>query len=252
MFSLHFRPFIYVSLILLISGLFIPVVNASVTLTGSRIIYPGTAGSVDVQLKNNDEFPYVIQTWFDKGDINTKPDAVNNVPFIATPPVFRIQPKNGQIIRVALNKNKKLPQDRESVFWFNVLQIPPANIDDGSKSNKILITLRTRIKLFYRPASLGAPNNLARGLKVQAVSAANSATAIEITNPHPWHASLSTLQVTVGGVTHMLDAGMIAPFSSKSFALPAGKTVKGKSQVVVTIVNDQGARISERYNVTLP
>ncbi|WP_158782354.1 fimbria/pilus periplasmic chaperone [Pantoea sp. BAV 3049] len=252
MFSLHFRPLIYARLILLVSGLFIPAVNASVTLTGSRIIYPGSASSVDVQLKNNDNFPYVIQTWFDNGDINTKPDAVSNVPFIAAPPVFRVQPQNGQIIRVAQNKNKILPQDRESVFWFNVLQIPPANIDAGRKNNKILITLRTRIKLFYRPASLGAPDNLSHELKVRVVRTANSLMAVEIINPRPWHASLSTLQVTAGGVTQMLDAEMIAPFSSKSFALPAGKTFRGKSQVVVTLVNDQGARISERYDVTFP
>ena len=32
---------------------------ASVTIIGSRIIYPSTAPSVDVQLKNNDAFPYI-------------------------------------------------------------------------------------------------------------------------------------------------------------------------------------------------
>ncbi|MDQ0432932.1 P pilus assembly chaperone PapD [Pantoea agglomerans] len=36
-------------------------VQASVTILGSRIIYPGNALSVDVQLKNNDNIPYVIQ-----------------------------------------------------------------------------------------------------------------------------------------------------------------------------------------------
>ncbi|MDI5818937.1 fimbria/pilus periplasmic chaperone, partial [Salmonella enterica subsp. enterica serovar Kentucky] len=37
---------------------------ASVTILGSRIIYPSTASSVDVQLKNNDAIPYIVQTWF--------------------------------------------------------------------------------------------------------------------------------------------------------------------------------------------
>ncbi|ECK7329236.1 fimbria/pilus periplasmic chaperone, partial [Salmonella enterica subsp. enterica] len=100
----------------------------SVTILGSRIIYPSTASSVDVQLKNNDAIPYIVQTWFDDGDMNTSPENSSAMPFIATPPVFRIQPKAGQVVRVIYNNTKKLPQDRESVFWFNVLQVPPTNI----------------------------------------------------------------------------------------------------------------------------
>lgn len=79
---------------------------ASVTILGSRIIYPSTASSVDVQLKNNDAIPYIVQTWFDDGDMNTSPENSSAMPFIATPPVFRIQPKAGQVVRVIYNNTK--------------------------------------------------------------------------------------------------------------------------------------------------
>ena len=87
---------------------------ASVTIIGSRIIYPSTAPSVDVQPKNNDAFPYIVQTWFDDGDIDLKPENASTIPFISTPPVFRILPKSGQIVRIVYGANKSLPQDRES------------------------------------------------------------------------------------------------------------------------------------------
>lgn len=75
------------------------------------------------------------------------PENASGIPFISTPPVFRIQPQAGQVVRVVYSQRKALPPDRESVFWFNALQVPPANIG-GRQQNKVLVMLRTRIKLF--------------------------------------------------------------------------------------------------------
>jgi len=120
---------------------------ASVTMIGNRIIYPSDAKSVDVQMKNNDDFPYVVQTWFDDGDINSQPQKKSDVPMISTPPVFRIQGKSGQIVRIVFNKFKQLPTDRETLYWFNSLQIPPSNISANSKKNEMLVMLRNRVKV---------------------------------------------------------------------------------------------------------
>lgn len=99
--------------------------------------------------------------------MNTSPENSSVMPFIATPPVFRIQPKAGQVVRVIYNNTKKLPQDRESVFWFNVLQVPPTNIGSDSGQNKMLVMLRSRIKLFYRPDGLGKPDSLAKNYRLK-------------------------------------------------------------------------------------
>ncbi|EAW1910736.1 fimbrial chaperone [Salmonella enterica subsp. enterica] len=223
---------------------------ASVTILGSRIIYPSTASSVDVQLKNNDAIPYIVQTWFDDGDMNTSPENSSAMPFIATPPVFRIQAKAGQVVRVIYNNTKKLPQDRESVFWFNVLQVPPTNIGSDSGQNKMLVMLRSRIKLFYRPDGLGKPDSLAKKLQIKTVNKGSGKSGIVIVNPQPWFASLSNLNVKVNGASYNLDADMIAPFSSQTWWLPGKRPLKSFSgTVTVTLVNDLGARISESYDV---
>lgn len=44
----------------------------------------------------------------------------------------------------------KLPQDRESLFYFNLREIPPRS----EKANVLQIALQTKIKLFYRPAAI--------------------------------------------------------------------------------------------------
>lgn len=226
---------------------------ASVTILGSRIIYPSDVTSVDVQLKNNDTFPYVVQSWFDNGDIDADPQAVGTVPFLATPPVFRIQPKSGQVVRIVFNKSKALPQDRESVFWFNALQVPPTNVSGDKKQNKMLVMLRTRIKLFYRPAKLGAPGNLAKKLQIKTRYDAKKGSGITVINPQPWFASISNLTTSINGKTYALKADMVAPLSEQTFWLPRNiSAARANGTVNVTLVNDQGARISEQYHVTYP
>lgn len=227
--------------------------HASVTMLGSRIIYNADASSVDVQLKNNNTYPYVVQTWFDDGNVNANPQDSHSVPFVSTPPVFRIQPQAGQIVRIVFNQAKQLPADKESVYWFNFLQVPPGNVDGSQKQNKMLVMLRTRVKLFYRPSGLSSPGDITKKLQVSAVYNAQKGSGIKVTNPSPWFASLSNVTVETGNNRYALNADMVAPFSSATF-WPAGKKLPtlNRGTVRVTAINDQGARISEQYNVTYP
>ncbi len=43
-----------------------------------------------------------------------------------------------------------LPQDRESLFYLNVREIPPK----PDKPNVLQLAMQSRIKLFYRPAAI--------------------------------------------------------------------------------------------------
>ncbi|HGJ5875514.1 MAG TPA: molecular chaperone [Arsenophonus sp.] len=46
-----------------------------------------------------------------------------------------------------------MPTDHESVFYLNVLDIPPKPTNLKTK-NTLQLALRTRIKLFYRPQNI--------------------------------------------------------------------------------------------------
>ncbi|MDP1309528.1 fimbria/pilus periplasmic chaperone, partial [Klebsiella pneumoniae] len=76
----------------LLIDLFFPFIFdwAIFTFVGILIIYPSTVASVDVQLKNKDEFNYIVQTWFYNGDLHIVPEKASGIPFIYKPPVFRI------------------------------------------------------------------------------------------------------------------------------------------------------------------
>ncbi|WP_195908799.1 fimbria/pilus periplasmic chaperone [Klebsiella oxytoca] len=223
---------------------------ASVTMTGTRIIYNGAAKSTDIQLKNKDRFPYVISTWFDDGHIDNGPEQGSSVPFIATPPVFRIQPEGGQIVRVVYTGARALPQDRESLFYFNFMQMPPANVAgdaSGERQNGILVMLRNRIKFFYRPAGIeGDPQKMLQNLQVHAVPRQGK-TSISVTNNQPYHVTVSAVHLTDNASIRAQETDtIIPPFGQQDFLL-SGKARSVDKGVRITLINDQGARISENY-----
>jgi len=82
----------------------------------------------------------LLRSELDDGDVNSTPQT-GYAPFIASPSLFRILSGSGQVMRLAFNQSKNLPTDRESLFCFNFLKIPPANAQnkDGDKSYKMLM-----------------------------------------------------------------------------------------------------------------
>lgn len=221
--------------------------NASVIMTGTRIIYNEGSRSVDVNLKNQSNFPYVVQTWFDAGKMSGGPDASVQVPFIATPPVFRIQPGAGQVVKVTFTGGLNLPDDRESVFYFNFLQVPPSNIDKNDVKNKMLVMLRNRVKIFYRPTSLvsgpgwGFPN-----ISVTPVS--GNASAVMIKNHTPFYVTVSSVALTEGQRRLSSGSGMIEPSGTQIFNISRAGSVKGR-KAIVTVVNDRGARLNAEFGL---
>lgn len=51
---------------------------------------------------------------------------------------------------MALPAAASLPKDRETLFYFNVREIPPKS----DKENVLQVALQSRLKLFYRPESI--------------------------------------------------------------------------------------------------
>lgn len=223
-------------------------VNASVVMTGTRIIYNEGSRSVDVDLRNDANIPYVIQTWFDKGIMTSGPDEKVKVPFVATPSIFRMNPNGGQVLKITYLGDAKLPADKESVFYFNFIQIPPSNLNAGvSDSNKMFVILRNRVKLFYRPASLlSLERNKFPDLTV--TQAAGSASAVSVKNNTPFYVTISDIYFLSNGKKSASESGMIAPFGNEVFKFSKSSTIKGKT-VNIIVLNDQGARINESYSL---
>ncbi|EID0396777.1 fimbria/pilus periplasmic chaperone [Salmonella enterica] len=120
--------------------------NASLSTDQTRYIFPGDRESLTITVKNNDkERTFGGQAWVDNiVEKDTRPT------FVVTPSFFKVKANGQQTLRV-IKASDHLPQDKESVYWLNLQDIPPA-----LKGSGLAIALRTKLKLFYRPAALVA------------------------------------------------------------------------------------------------
>lgn len=216
-------------------------VQASVVVTGTRVIYAGQDRDKTVLLANQDTFPNIVQAWIDIDDPASTPDTANG-PFVINPTVSRLAPGSGQSLRI-IYTGTGLPEDRESLFHLNILQIPPRNLTN-SGSNQMLLMLRNRLKLFYRPAAIpGSSDQLPEKLRFSLVRA-DGDWRVRVDNPTGFHASFGAATISVGERILLLRANMVPPYSQaewgpeKAVALGAGAPI-----LRAQLINDYGARI---------
>lgn len=212
--------------------------QASVVMTGSRIVYPLASREVSIQLTNRDAFPGVVQVWLDDGDTQSTPQTAR-APFVTTPPVFRLAAHAGQTVRLRYVGNNA-PQDRESLWWFNFIQIPP--VSKGAQGeNQLLVLLRTRVKVFLRPKGLtGSPLEMAATSRVWLRDG-----NIFLRNNSGYYLALSSLYIRSSGKKQRIQSQTVAPWSTVSW--PAQITHIADAQM--RWINDQGATLSQRVAV---
>jgi P pilus assembly chaperone PapD len=226
----------------LIALFFSTVTNASMTISGTRIIFPGKDREVSVRTNNKGTTPSLVQVWVDDGNANGDINKMK-IPFVVTPAVYRVEPTKGQSVRMIYN-GMVLPQDKESVYWFNLLEIPPVSKNNANES-RLELAFRTRIKVFYRPDVLKSSSSKQLSkLQWQAVMGGKKGKGIKVTNPTSYYMSFSNAQVKVGGALYRLDIDMVAPFSSAEFWGVKPITSEGSiSQISYRLLNDFGAGI---------
>jgi chaperone protein EcpD len=221
--------------------------HASVVISGTRVIYRASDREVTIKLANEGNAPALVQAWLDMGNPNALPDE-SKVPFTLLPPLFRLDPRKGQSLRLIYTQ-EPLPQDRESLFWLNVLEVPPradtaANAD---RPNFLQLAFRTRIKLFFRPTGLpGKAGDAASLVRWQFKRKDNGSHVLEATNPTPYHVTFSKI-VAADGVTSWTNdkGGMLGPGASAEFDLGnAAPRAAVPTQVDYTFINDYGAGVS--------
>lgn len=208
--------------------------SAAVTLQGTRIVHDAAKGrDVTVRATNGGDQAAMVQVWIDDGDSHARPENVRT-PFRLTPADPRLlQAHQGQAYRVTYAPRPSeapLPTDRESVFYFNLLDIPPKPTDAASK-NLLQFAVRTRVKLFHRPA--GLPGN-ARDAAGQLQWRAQGG-ALQVNNPSAYHVTISTLTLPDG---RKVEADMIAPGAEVRLPLPSGAAMP--SSVTFQWLDDYG------------
>ncbi|EAA1645034.1 fimbrial chaperone protein [Salmonella enterica subsp. enterica serovar Richmond] len=214
---------IFKSIVLIIGILTGSQAIAAFTLNGTRFIYDEGRKNISVEVTNVTNNTYGGQVWVDN---TTTPSS--EVYFTPAPSFFKISGKEKQVVRL-LNINSNLPTDRESLFWLNVQEIPPASKEEG---NVLALALNTQVKLFYRPKAIKDEREKAEQQLVR--------DGTKLKNPTPYYFAITSVSINGIKITpsNSLDKKLsqMAPFSE----IDIGQTLSGT--VVIEAIDDYGAR----------
>lgn len=213
--------------------------DAGVVISGTRVVFPAEKREVSVRLENTAEIPSLVQTWIDNGEGKADAASAAKVPFLIRPPIFRIDGGRSQVLRL-VHSGEPMPQDRESLYYFNVLDVPAnkASASAGA-APEIRLIVRTQLKLFYRPKGLTREGALQAPKKLKwSVARNDQGWALQVDNPTAYHVAIA--EITAGS-NSKVAADVAPPFATTSYRLTQAQYNALGTQVTFSYTNDHGA-----------
>jgi len=145
-----------------------------------------------------------------------------------------------------------LPKDKESVFWLNVLDVPPAPHASNEPSNYLQVAVRSRLKLFYRPVGLkGTPELAAEQLSWQLLPRdGQPGYILRASNHSAFFVSLAGAMLNGERDSYKTPGGMVDPEGYADFALE-GMTSRpdGVLKVDFESINDYGGAVEHHQTL---
>lgn len=199
---------------------------AAINVDRTRIVMSSSDKSLAITLTNESkDVPFLAQSWIEEASGKR-----SETYLLALPPLQRIDGgKKAQVRIMALPGMTTLPKDRETLFYYNIREVPPKS----EKANVLQIAMQSRLKLFWRPEAIKKAANVRTE---EQLTIERNAKELTIKNPTPYYITLGYLGADNKGSFPGFDSIMVAPFSSQKFK--AGN-FKG-SELSVGYIDDFG------------
>jgi len=214
---------------------------AGILASSTRVIYAEKDRENSLMLANTNAYPIFTQIWIDDG--SNDPD-FKDPPFVVLPAVFQMSPKEIKGVRILYN-GLPLAQDRESVYWLNLYEIPGIQ-KDALGHDYLNLAMNTQLKVFFRPKSLtGLPiDDINAGLQFSIFDTVNEPQQIKIKNSTAYHVTIINLSlIDKTSATALYDQAnlMLAPFQQQliSTGMPS-LNISDRYKVKYALIDDQG------------
>ena len=208
----------------------LPHVSAGVNIGATRVVYQSKEKEANLAVANSGEdgVPYLVQSWV--SDF-THPEQSADA-FIITPPLFRLDAKGQNILRIIATDTQALPKDKESLFLLNVKAIP-AKSKEQQNQNVLQIALKTSIKLFYRPDGLqGSLTDAVNTLEWRAQGG-----KLSVHNPSGFNVVVSELLINNKAAKDIPE--VLAPGSTVNTAI----ALNSSDSLVLSYINEYGSTV---------
>lgn len=203
---------------------------AAIALDRTRVVFNESDKSISLNISNeNNQLPYLVQAWIE--DENGKKI---NSPITVVPPLQRLEAQaKSQVRLLTLPDISKLPKDRESIFYFNLREIPPRS----DKPNTLQIALQTKVKLFYRPVAIIVNEVDHTAPWQEKLLMKREGKKYSLENPTPYYVTIVSATTGTKKDINEFNPLMLSPFSSGYLNVTAQQL--GDSPIL-TYINDYG------------
>lgn len=182
-------------------------VNAAVSPDRTRIIFNQSDKSVSVRLTNqNTSSPFLAQSWIEDKNNKKSRDYIT-----ALPPMVRLEA--GEQVQVRLMGQPtlaQLPPDRESLFYYNIREIPPRS----EQKNVMQIAMQSRIKIFWRPKAIEISNGQMN--LIGKVDVSRTASGLTLKNKSPYFVTVGYIGINGKTLLPKTSSMMADPFGTVS------------------------------------
>lgn len=208
-----------------------PLSNAAVNLDRTRIVFPENDKASSLTIENQSKsLPYLALAWVEDRE-GRKEDSH----FMVLPPIQRIEPGTSSQVRIVKQPaTQQLPNDRETLFFFNLREVPPKSENRKEERSVMQVAMQSRIKLFWRPETIRkkAGDNAEIRLTVTL-----SGRTMTLKNPTPYFTTLAWLSNNGKTMLPGFDSLMISPFETRTLTLSEPE----ESGYSIGYIDDYGA-----------
>ncbi|WHP31962.1 fimbria/pilus periplasmic chaperone [Trabulsiella odontotermitis] len=181
--------------------------HAAILPDRTRLILNQGDKSISLRLSNKSPtLPYLAQSWIEDQT------GVKNRDYISTvPPLVRLEPgEQTQVRLMGLPALARLPSDRESLFYYNVREIPPRS--EGQ--NVVQIAMQSRLKLFWRPKAIRL--NSGQPLPWKSIKLSRTENGLHFMNSTPYHMTIGYVGIDGKTLLKGTTSLMLVPFSEQT------------------------------------
>lgn len=152
---------------------------AALNIDRTRIIYHGENNGTSVTIVNKDDASaFLAQTWIETPDGKKLEHSLVALPFLQ-----KVNPGQKKQIKIShLEGQNMLPNDKETLLYFNLLGIPP----QSKEKNVVQFTIQSKLKLFYRPKGLSYTPKMGKDFQ-QDLVVEKTGQQITLVNPTPYN-----------------------------------------------------------------
>jgi P pilus assembly chaperone PapD len=217
-------------------------VKAGVMVESSRVVFSADDRERSLMLSNSNDYPVVVQTWIDHGKPDGTPETAKDIPVMPLPGIFRLEPGEKKNLRLLATQIKQ-PQDRESLYWLNVYEIPPTDAHLPPGVAAVNVAVRLQLKMFFRPNNLKPDVDSLSQKQQFSIIRTPGVIAMKVLNPTPYYATFSSAQVKGTAGSYPVDIGMIPPFGNKMIEIDSSANGQPES-ISYTVINDDGNNVA--------